>query len=74
MTILADAAPGSAARLPLAAVAPIAVLAIAFVGYCLYDLSHTEVRYLPKWVWALLCVVSVPIGGIAYLLLGRNHR
>jgi hypothetical protein len=59
---------------PWAAIAPIAVLALAFAGYCLFDLSRSEVRYLPKWAWAVLCVVSIPFGGIVYLLVGKVHR
>lgn len=55
------------------ALAPFVLLGIAFAGYCLYDLSRTEVRYLPKWVWALVCVMSIPAGGIIYLLIGRRH-
>ena len=57
---------------PWAALLPFAVLAITFVAYCLFDLVRTEVRYLPKWVWALVCVLSVPLGGIIYLLVGRD--
>jgi hypothetical protein len=64
----------SADSVPWAAIAPLAVLAVAFVGYCLFDLSRGDVRYLPKWAWALLCVVSIPLGGIVYLLIGRDHR
>ena len=62
--------------LPVLALAliPVALLALGFVGYCLYDLSRAQVRYLPKWAWALICVASVPAGGIVYLLVGREHR
>lgn len=55
-----------------AALAPIVVLAVAFVVWCLVDLSRHEVRYLPKWGWAVLSITSVPIGGIVYLLIGRD--
>ena len=64
----------SAVSIPVAAWAPLAVLAVAFVGYCLVDLARTQVRYLPKWAWALVCVLSVPLGGIVYLLIGKEHR
>lgn len=60
--------------MPLEALLPVVVLAVAFVGYCLYDLSRSEVRYLPRWAWALICVVSVPLGGVVYLLVGRQER
>lgn len=55
-----------------AALLPIVVLAIAFVTYCLVDLARHEVRHLPKWAWALICLLSVPLGGIVYLLVGRD--
>lgn len=59
---------------PWAAVTPLLVLAAAFVGYCLYDLTRSEVRHLPKWAWAIICVISVPLGGIIYLTFGRDPR
>ncbi len=49
------------------------MLALAFVGYCLVDIARHDVRHLPKWVWALICLLSVPLGGIVYLLVGRDH-
>ncbi|WP_327004424.1 DUF1668 domain-containing protein [Dactylosporangium sp. NBC_01737] len=64
----------STGSVPIAALAPIAIVAIGFAGYCLYDLSRSTVRYLPKWVWALICVASIPVGGIVYLLIGRDQR
>jgi hypothetical protein len=59
---------------PWAAIGPIAALALAFAIYCLFDLARSDVRYLPKWAWAVLCVVSIPVGGIVYLLVGKAHR
>jgi hypothetical protein len=59
---------------PWAAIVPLVVLAVAFVGYCLYDLSRSQVRYLPKWAWALVCLVSIPVGGILYLTIGRDRQ
>jgi phospholipase D-like protein len=59
---------------PWAALIPVVVISLAFVGYCLVDMARSEVRYLPKWAWALICVASVPVGGIVYLLVGRAPR
>lgn len=58
--------------IPWAAVLPVAVLLIAFVAYCLVDLSRSEVRYLPKWAWAVITIASIPLGGVVYLLVGRE--
>jgi hypothetical protein len=55
-----------------AALAPFLILALAFVIWCWIDLARHEVRYLPKWLWAIICAASVPIGGIVYLLVGRE--
>lgn len=47
-------------------------LGISFDGYCLADIARaSEVRYLPKWAWALICLAQTPAGGIAYLCAGR---
>jgi hypothetical protein len=55
------------------ALLPILLLALALVGYCLYDLTRVPaVRWLPKWGWAIVCMVSVPLGPILYLTLGRT--
>jgi hypothetical protein len=56
----------------LAALVPVIVLAVAFEVFCLVDLGRAaEVRYLPKWAWAIICVISIPLGGLIYLVLGR---
>jgi len=56
----------------LAALVPIAIVAVCFEVFCLVDLVRAEdVRFLPRWAWALICVISIPLGGIAYLLLGK---
>lgn len=58
---------------PWAAIAPLVVLAVLFAGYCLADLvRHPNTRQLPPWVWAVICIASIPFGGIAYLLFGRS--
>ena len=49
--------------------------AVAFAAFCLVDLSRaSQVRYLPKWGWALICLAQTPAGGIAYLCAGRTGR
>jgi len=59
----------------LRALAPLIVLAVALAVYALVDLARApSVRYLPKWAWALICVLSLPLGPLAYLTLGRAPR
>ncbi|WP_222932845.1 PLDc N-terminal domain-containing protein [Nocardia yunnanensis] len=59
-------------NIPVAALVPLVVVAVAFVGFCWYDLSRSRVKYLPKWVWAIICLISIPLGGIIYLIVGRD--
>jgi len=47
-------------------------LAIGFDVFCLADIARAvQVRYLPKWAWALICLIQTPGGGIMYLSIGR---
>ncbi len=63
----------SAADIPWAAVAPILVLTLGFLVYCWVDIARHSVKYLPKWLWAIICAASIPLGGIIYLILGRDE-
>jgi Phospholipase_D-nuclease N-terminal len=61
----------------LDALLPILVLvaAVAFTVYCLIDLARaSSVKHLPKWAWAVICLISEPLGGILYLIFGRDRR
>jgi hypothetical protein len=50
-------------------------LAAAFDAFCLIDIARaSQVRYLRKWVWALICLAQSPGGGIVYLCVGRVSR
>jgi hypothetical protein len=60
--------------MPVEALLPLVLLGVAFVAYCLVDLARGEVQHLPKWAWALVILLSIPVGGIVYLLVGRAHR
>jgi ABC-2 type transport system ATP-binding protein len=58
----------------VAAALAVLVVAIAFAAFCLVDLGRaSQVRYLPKWGWAVIVCVSVPWGGLAYLVFGRDR-
>lgn len=61
-------------RIPIAALLPVIVASLIFVVYCWYDIIRSKsVLYLPKWLWAIICGLSVPLGGIIYLLVGRKN-
>jgi hypothetical protein len=60
--------PGWLLRLGLA-------LAVGFDVFCLVDIARAaQVRYLPKWAWALICLIQTPGGGILYLSIGHIGR
>jgi membrane protein implicated in regulation of membrane protease activity len=53
------------------------VVAVGWMALWVIELSRAdEVRLLPRWAWALLCVFCIPAGVIAYLIVGRrwSHR
>lgn len=55
-----------------AVLAAILVVAVGFGTFCLVDLYRAdEVRYLPKWAWAGVCLISIPLGGLVYLSIGK---
>ena len=58
----------------LAALVVLAGLAL-LIGWeivCLGQVVLAErVRFLPRWVWAVACLIFIPLGGILYLLIGR---
>jgi hypothetical protein len=59
-------------RTPLVAAIPIVVIAFGFAIFCLVDLfRRPSVKHLPRWLWAIICVISIPLGGIIYLIFGR---
>ncbi len=48
-------------------------LVVAWEVFCLHDLARADrVRYLPKWGWAIVCLFSIPWGGILYVIFGRD--
>jgi len=60
--------------IPIAALVPAVLAALAWIVFCLVDLARSEVAHLPKWAWGLIIVASVPLGGVLFLLLGRASR
>lgn len=48
-----------------------AVVFTVFVTVFAASANPREVRILPRWMWVILCLIVSPIGGIAYLLVGR---
>lgn len=59
-------------NIPWAAIIPLAILFVSFVVYCIVDIVRHDVKYVPKWAWILISCVSIPLGAIIYLLVGRD--
>ena len=58
----------AAALVLLAAVA----LVVGWEVLCLGEVVRADrVRFLPRWAWAVACLIFIPFGGILYLLAGR---
>lgn len=53
--------------------APVIILEVILVGFCLYRLTIDRVKFLPKWAWALIIIFVQLIGGISFLLIGRER-
>jgi len=58
--------------LPL--IIPLVLLQLILMVVALLDLSKREkVRWLPKWLWAIIIIIGELIGPIVYLLAGREE-
>ena len=57
-----------------AALAPLALLAVGFVVWCIVDVVRRPPKVLPWWIWVALILLSVPLGGILYVLVGRGDQ
>ena len=47
---------------------PIFLTAALFSIVLLIHLARNSVPYMPKWAWALLIVLTMPLGGIVYII------
>lgn len=54
--------------------APVIILELVLMGFCLYRLKLDKVKYLHKWAWALIILFIQLVGGIAFLLIGRERE
>lgn len=53
--------------------APVIIIQFFLGIFCLYRLIKDEVKYLPKWAWALIILFVNLLGPIIYLILGRER-
>jgi hypothetical protein len=53
--------------------APIIAIQLVLMIFCIYRLTRDKVKYLPKWVWAIIIVLVNFIGPVFYLIIGRER-
>lgn len=52
---------------------PVLILAALLIGWSLIDIARKPVQHLPKWAWALLVLLAIPLGAVIYLVIGRTR-
>lgn len=52
---------------------PVLILAVLLIGWSLIDMARKPVQHLPKWAWALIVLLAIPLGAIVYLIIGRTR-
>jgi len=57
-----------------AALLPLVLAGTALMVWALVDLTRSDVKWVPKWLWACIIFLSVPFGAIVYFLAGREGR
>ncbi|SUK05037.1 Uncharacterised protein [Staphylococcus agnetis] len=54
---------------------PLILIVIVYLTYCLYDLFKVpNVKFFSKWIWGIIVCISIPFGGIVYILIGRDDE
>jgi hypothetical protein len=60
--------------IPSGAVTAVALILVmaTFEGYCLVDCARADqVRYFSQWTWAIIMLMTMPLGGMLYLMYGK---
>jgi hypothetical protein len=53
--------------------APLIVIQLALIVFTLFKLTKDQVKFLPKWGWALIIIFLNLFGPIIYLIFGRER-
>lgn len=51
---------------------PLLIIELCLIIFALYRLTKDNVKFLPKWAWALIIVFFNLIGPIVFLVIGRE--
>ncbi|MBI5974392.1 negative regulator of sigma-Y activity [Staphylococcus canis] len=53
---------------------PIVIIVILYLIFFFADLIKVKnTKYLPKWGWGIIICISIPLGGVLYLLFGKDN-
>jgi hypothetical protein len=58
----------------VAALIPILIIVLGLKLFCLYDLTRSTVRYLPKWGWLPVLLIGGVVTDVLYLVVGREPK
>lgn len=47
---------------------------VMYLMFFFFDIKAARVKHFPKWVWFIICVISVPLGGIIYFIFGKDGK
>ena len=53
---------------------PIVILYIVYLTFFFLDIKNHKVKYFSKFIWFIVCLISVPLGGIVYFFIGRKEE
>ena len=51
----------------------IVIITLGIVVWALVDVARHDVRWLPKWAWVVICLLSIPLGAVVFLIVGRER-
>ena len=54
--------------------APLVIFEVVLYAFCLYRLWKDKVKFLPKWAWFLIIFCIQIVGGLVFLLIGRERE
>lgn len=56
-------------------IVPLILIFLIYVYICIdFLLKTNNTKFLPKWLWAIFCLLSVPLGGILFIIFGRKDN
>jgi len=53
---------------------PIVMLYTLYLIFFFLDIKNHEVKYFSRIIWFIVCLISVPLGGILYFFIGRKEE